>query len=379
MLKELFPHPPSIPLALVVDLEAVAHNYRMLCSQVQRGTFCAAVLKANAYGMGLKEVALRLYQEGCRHFFVAHLTEAIELKSYIRQDVFIYVLNGLRRGDEEVYAHFDLIPVLSDPLQIHVWNTFCQNKQQALKAALHFDTGMSRTGLSPKAAQNLGILQISHMEIVCVMSHLACAYDPSHPLNETQRMAFDALHKRFPFALGSLSGSGGFFLGPQYHYDLIRAGLTLTGCYSTIRHGNYTLKPVLKAYAQILQTNEIQPGESVGYNCTFKATRPSRLATLGVGYADGYLRSLSNRGEVYFEGQKFPVVGAVSMDLMTIDITDALPNKVQPGDWVELFGENIWADKLAEKAGTVSWEIFTRIGPRFERFYINALKAQEAA
>lgn len=375
MVKEFFPHPPSLPLALIIDLEAVVHNYRMLCSRLQRGAFCAAVLKANAYGMGLKEVASRLYQEGCRHFFVAHLTEAIELKSYIGQDVSIYVLNGLRRGDEEVYFHYDLIPVLSDPLQIHVWNTFCQNKQQPLKATLHFDTGMSRTGLSLKAAQNLGILQISHMEIVCVMSHLACAYDPTHPMNETQRLAFDGLRKRFPFALGSLSGTGGFFLGPQYHYDLIRAGLALTGCPSA----DDTLRPVLKAYAQILQINDIQAGESVGYNATFKASRPSRLATLGVGYADGYLRSLSNRGEVYFKGQKFPVVGTVSMDLLTIDITDALPNKIQPGDWVELFGDNIWADKLAEKAGTVPWEIFTRLSPRFERFYINAIEAQEAA
>lgn len=379
MLNPLFPHSPSVPLALIIDLEAVAHNYRIFCSTLNKGTICSAVLKANAYGMGVKEVSLRLYQEGCRHFFVAHLTEAIELKNYVGKDSFIYILNGLRRGDEEVYAHYNLIPVLGDPLQIHLWNTFCQKKQQPYKAVLHFDTGMTRTGLSSKAAQNLGILQISHMEIICIMSHLACAYEPPHPMNEIQRLKFDSLCKRFPFALASLANTSALCLGSNYHYTMVRPGLALTGCRSSMPHGNYTLKPAIKAYAQILQINEILPGESVGYNATFSASRASRIATLGVGYADGYLRSLSNRGEVYFEGQKLPVIGNVSMDLLIIDITDVLPNKIQPGDWVELFGDNIWIDKLAEKAGTVSWEIFTRLGPRFERFYLNTLQSNEAS
>lgn len=379
MAKPFFPHHPSLSLALVIDLDAVAHNYRTVCSQTKKGTLCAAVLKANAYGMGVREVSARLYQEGCRHFFVAHLSEAIALKACVGEDTSIYVLNGLRRGDEEVYAHYDLIPVLGDPLQIHVWNSFCQNKDQNLKAALHFDTGLVRTGLSEAAIHGLGLLQVSHMEIVCVMSHLACTYQPTHVMNEIQRSLFDELKKRFPFALSSFAGSGAIFVNPNYHFDMIRPGLALTGCRSAIPQGEYTLKPALKAYAQVLQIKEIPQGTPVGYDATFIAPRASRIAIIGVGYADGYFRSLSNRGEVYFEGYKLPIVGRISMDLMTIDITDLPPNKIGIGNWVELFGDHLWASKVAEKAGTVSWELFTHLGSRFERFYVNSLKAQDAA
>lgn len=379
MVKPSFPHIPSLSLALIVDLDAVAHNYHSFRSQLKKGTICSAVLKANAYGMGAREVAGRLYQEGCRHYFVAHLSEAIEIKPFVGQDSSIYVLNGLRRGDEEVYAYYDLIPVLGDPLQIHVWNSFCQNKDQSLKAALHFDTGLIRTGLSEAAVQGLGLLQISHMEIVCVMSHLACTYQPTHSMNETQRVLFEELKKRFPFALSSFSGSGAIFLGSNYHFDMVRPGLALTGCRSALPQGEYTLKPALKAYAQVLQIKEIPQGSSIGYDATFIAPRASRIATIGVGYADGYFRSLSNRGEVYFEGCKLPIVGRISMDLMTIDITDLPPNKIGIGNWVELFGDHLWASKVAEKAGTVTWELFTHLGPRFEKFYVNSLKAQDVS
>lgn len=372
MANPSFPHPPSLPLALVIDLEALAHNYRTLCTHVRKGTLCGAVLKANAYGMGVKEVSLRLYEEGCRHFFLAHLSEAIELKTFVGEDALIYVLNGLRRGDEEVYAHYNLIPVLSDPQQIHVWNTFCQNKENSYRAALFFDTGLSRTGLSEAAIEGLGLLQISHMEIVCVISHLACAYQATHPMNENQRTLFELLKKRFPFALASLASSGGFFLNQNYHFDMIRPGLALTGCRSANPHGEYVLKPVLKAYAQVLQIKDVPQNTSVGYNSTFVTKRASRIATLGVGYADGYLRSLSNRGEVYFEGYKLPVVGSISMDLTMIDVTEIPVNKIGLGSWVELFGDNLWANKVAEKAGTVSWELFTRLGTRFERFYMSS-------
>ncbi|MBY0292568.1 MAG: alanine racemase [Alphaproteobacteria bacterium] len=377
MHKILFPHPPSVPLALVIDLKAVAHNYRTLRSLTKEGTICAAVLKANAYGLGIKEVASCLYQEGCRHFFLAHLSEAIELQHVLKHDSFIYVLNGLRKGDEEVYAYYNLIPVLSDISQIQAWNTFSKNKQQCLKAAIHFDTGLMRTGLTPQDMKSLGLADFSHTEIVCVMSHLACTYQYSHPMNKAQQIAFDALRKHFPFALASLANSGRVFFGPEYHYDLTRVGLALTGCRSAIPQGTYCLKPAIKAYAQILQINEISRGQSVGYDATFIASRASRIATVGVGYADGYLRSLSNRGAIYFNGYTLPVVGRVSMDLITIDITEVPPDQVRIGDWIELFGDHIRIDALAEKAETISWELLTRLGSRFERFYLTAQKPNE--
>jgi len=379
MVKIEFPHSPSVPLALVIDLDAMVHNYRSLCSLAKKGTLCGSVLKANAYGMGVREVAPRLYQEGCRHFFVAHVSEAIELQCFIGKETSIYVLNGLRPGDEEVYAHYGLIPVLSDIDQIQIWNSFSKNRKECLKAALHFDTGMMRTGIASNIVKDFGLLELSHIEIVCVMSHLSCTYDPTHPMNEAQRLSFDSLRKRFPFALGSLANSGSLFLGPEYHYNLARVGLALTGCRTAVPHGKYILKPVLKAYAQILQINDVPRGSSIGYDATFITSRPSRIATLGVGYADGYLRSLSNRGEVYFEGNLLPVVGRVSMDLLTIDITDVPSHQIRLGDWVELFGDHLLVDDLAKKAETIPWELLTRLGSRFERFYFSENRAKEAA
>lgn len=365
-----FPHNPSVPLALLIDLEALGHNYRTLCASLQKGTICAATLKANAYGMGVKEVAPRLYQEGCRHFFVAYLSEALELKSYVGEDSSIYVLAGLRRGDEAAYDHYNIVPVLGDISQVQNWNIWGQRKNKSVKAVLHLDTGMTRTGLSSEALKNLTLLDLSNIELVCIMSHLACAYQPGHSMNEIQRQGFDELRKRFQAIPASLSSSGGLCLGPPYHYDIVRPGLSLAGCASTTQPG---LKPVLKAYAQVVQINDILPGTSIGYDADFIAQRPSRIATLGVGYADGYFRSLGNRGEVYFKGHFLPVVGRISMDFITVDVTGL---DIHSGEWVELFGDNVPVHILAEKAGTVSWELFTRLGPRFERFYLSSKKKQ---
>ena len=379
MAKLPFPHTPSISLALAIDLDALAHNYRILRSGLKKGAHCAAVLKANAYGMGIKETSMRLYQEGCRHFFTAHLAEAIELQCYIPKDAFIYVLNGLRKGEEKVYVRYNIIPVLGDLEQVHDWNTFAKTQKEGGRAALHFDTGMTRTGLSPNELKDLELSRFSHTEIVCILSHLACPYQPEHPMNEVQRHRFDAIRKRFPFALASLAGSGGFFLDPNYHNDIVRAGLALTGCRTAISQGNASLKPVVKAYAQILQINNIARGDSVGYDATFIASRASQIATVGVGYADGYFRNLNNRGEVYVAGVKAPIVGRISMDLLTIDITDIPSGRVQRGDWVELFGDHLSIDDLAHKAGTIPWELLTALGARYERFYLSNQQEQKVS
>ena len=367
-----FPHIPSVPLALFIDLEALGHNYRTICANLQKGTICAAVLKANAYGMGVKEIAPRLYQEGCRHFFVVYLPEALEIKSYVGEDSSIYVLAGLRQGEEEIYDRYNITPVLGDMAQVQNWNNWGQKKNKSVRAILHLDTGMTRTGFSSEALKILTLSDLSNIELICIMSHLACAYQPDHPMNENQRQIFDELRKRFPKIPASLSASGGLCFGPSYHYDIVRPGLALTGCRSA---GDLGLKPVLKAYAQVIQINHILPGTSVGYDTEFIAQRPSRIATLGSGYADGYFRTLGNRGEVYFKGQFLPVVGRISMDHITVDVTDI---DIHPGEWVELFGDNIPAHVLAEKAGTVSWELFTRLGQRFERFYLSSKQQKQS-
>lgn len=373
-----FPHPPSLSLAAIIDLDALAHNYHTICKNLKKGVQCATVLKANAYGLGLKEAAERLYFEGCRHFFVAHLTEAIELKHFVGEDSFIYVLNGLRLGEEKVYVHYNLIPVLSDMRQLRAWNSFAKSKNKCLKAALHFDTGMTRTGISTSHLNDIELTDISHTEISCVMSHLACAYTPSHPMNESQRKAFEDICKRFPFALASLSNSGGLFIDKKFQYGLVRAGLALTGSHPSYLSSK-KLKPVMKAYAQILQIHDLPRGASVGYDATFIAPRASRIATLGVGYADGYTRALSNCGEVYCNGHLAPIVGKVSMDLVNVDITDIPSESIHVGNWVELFGDHLLVEDLAKKAGTIPWEILTQVGQRFERFYINKHSMRKVA
>ena len=196
------------------------------------------------------------------------------------------------------------------------------------------------------------------------MSHLACAYQPRHPMNEVQRLSFDYLRKQFHTIPASFASTGAVRFGDPYHYDMVRVSIALTGCQAA---DNPKLKPVFKAYSQVLQINHIKPGETVGYDATFIARRPSSIATLAGGYADGYFRSLSNKGEVYFQGKRLPIVGKVSMDMFTIDVTDV---SIHPGDWVELFGDHLPAYEVAEKAGTVSWELFSLLGPRFERFYV---------
>lgn len=359
-----FSHPPAVPLALIIDLEALAHNYRTIKAGLKKGTIAASVLKANGGGMGIREAGARLYQEGCRHFFVAYVTEAIELKPFVGEDSSIYVLSGLRQGDEEVYTHYNLIPVLSDVLQIQLWNVFARSKNKCLKAVLHFDTGLTRTGLSGEEVKNLSLLDISNIEIVCVMSHLACSADPHHPMNEPQRLCFEEVRQRFHTIPASLVSSAGVMIDPSYHYDMVRTGIALVGCVSA---NNPALKPVIKAYGQVMQIHHIEPGATVGYGAEFVAQRPSKIATVGVGYADGYLRSLGNKGDVYFRGYILPVVGRVSMDFITLDVTDV---PIEIGDWVELFGDHMLAHDLATQAGTISWELFSRLSPRFERFYV---------
>lgn len=358
-----FPQKPAVPLALLIDLDALAHNYHTVQACLKKGTVVGAVLKANAGGVGIKEAGARLYKEGCRHFFLAYVTEAIELKPFVGDDSFIYVLSGLRRGDEEVYAHYNLIPVLSDVSQVQLWNVFARSKNKCLKAVLHVDTGLTRTGLSAEEVKTLSLLDISNIEIVCIMSHLACSAEATHPMNEAQRLCFDALRQRFHTIPASFVSSAGVMISPAYHYDIVRTGLALVGCVSV---HNPALRPVIQAYGQVMQIHQIQPGTTVGYGADFVAQRPSRIATIGVGYADGYFRSLGNKGDVYFRGYIIPVVGRISMDFTTLDVTDV---PIEIGDWVELFGDHISAHQVATQAGTISWELLSRLGTRFERFY----------
>ena len=368
---------------LTVDLDAIVSNYRLLRDRAG-GARCAAVVKADAYGLGAGPVATALAVAGCRDFFVALLAEAVELRGILATaapdahipDAHIYVLNGLFAGEEATYAAHGLIPILNTPDEIAAWRAFAAGAGTAQAAAIQIDTGMSRLGLEPADIEALCAADdgFSGIDIRLAMSHLACAYDRGDPLNHRQRALFDAARARLPAAPASLANSSGIFLGTEFHYDLVRPGASLFGI-SPLKEIPNPMAQVIRLQGKILQVRDVDRGRTVGYGATHRATRKSRLATVGVGYADGYLRSLSNRGSGFIGNKRVPVVGRVSMDLITLDVTEIAEPDARPGALVDLICDHHTIDQLAAEAGTIGYEILTGLGARYHRRYIGAAAA----
>jgi len=354
------------PARLTVDLAAIVANWQFLKSKAAHGR-CAGVVKADAYGLGADKVGPALYAAGCRQFFVAHLPEGIALRASL-PDAEIFVLNGLLPGEIGPYRASRLIPVLNDVGQVRTW----MEKAEGAAAAIHVDTGMNRLGLRVDEAKTIfAEPEVQAYPWRLLMSHLACADEPGHPLNESQREAFFALSKLLPDVPTSLANSSGIFLGPDYHGDLLRPGVALYGVNPVPGLPN-PLQPVVKLETAILQVRRVDPGMSVGYGAAHQATRPTRVATVAYGYADGYLRSGSGKGAAYLAGHVLPLLGRVSMDLITLDATDLPETLVHPGALVELFGPSRSVDDVAGDAGTIGYEILTDLGRRADRIYIGA-------
>jgi alanine racemase len=343
---------------LEIDLGAIVENWRFLAARVAPG-LCAAVVKADAYGLGAARVAPALAAAGCRTFFVAQLDEALDLRAAL-PEAEIAVLNGLLPGTSGVFLDARLMPVLNDLAQVERW----RRKGQARPAILHVDTGMNRLGL-PLA--ELGRVGDPGFPLRAVMSHLACAEEAS-PMNEAQRQRFEAARAQLPAAPASFANSSGIFLGPAYHYELTRPGVALYGVNPTPERPN-PMRATVRLLARVLQLHEVAPGETVGYGATHRFERPARIATIAAGYADGLLRSLSNRGRALVGGTTVPIVGRVSMDLITLDVTAADPAAVEPGSLVELVGSMHTVDDLAAEAGTIGYEILTSLGRRYHRIW----------
>jgi len=351
---------------LEVDLGAIAANWTALRARHPSGSV-AGVVKADAYGLGASRVVPALYAAGCRHFVVAVLDEALAIRS-LAPDAMIIVLNGPVPGSEAAYAAHDIVPVLGSLADIDAWTAAGRRADCALPAILHVDTGMSRLGLD---ATELAIVQQDHAQLAgidlrYVMSHLVASEVQDHPLNETQRQRFAAACAGLPPARRSLANSSGIFLGTGWGSDLARPGAALYGLNPTPGQPNPMRLPV-RLTARVLAVRVVPAGTTVGYNATWWATRPSRIATVGVGYADGWHRSLSSRGRAFFDGTPLPLVGRVSMDLTTFDATDH-PGVV-PGAWLELIGPSQPPDTVAEAAGTNGYEVLTSLGRRFHRTY----------
>ncbi|HCL66838.1 MAG TPA: alanine racemase [Rhizobium sp.] len=368
----------AAPLRLTVDLGALADNWRDMARR-SGSARTAAVVKADAYGMGIEDAGSTFYEAGARDFFVAVPAEGETLRSYA-PDARIFVLSGIWPGMEETFFENDLVPVIASEEQLAFWMSTVAERGEH-PCALHVDTGFNRLGLPIDDALALAhdVSRPATFSPVLVLSHLACGDDPASPMNPWQLESFRKVSAAFEGIDSSLSASAGTFLGPDYHFDLTRPGIALYGGEAVSGVAN-PMRPVAKAEARILQIREAKAGQTVSYGGTQTLVRDSRLAIVSAGYADGYLRSLSGTGVPlrqtglsgacgYIAGHRVPVVGRITMDLTIFDVTDVPAGAIAAGDYVELFGPNMPFDDVARAGGTIGYELLTSMGLRYERHY----------
>jgi alanine racemase len=353
---------------LTIDLGAIRENYRRLKARLN-GVRCAGVLKADGYGLGAAQVASALAKEGCDIFFVALLGEGIALRKAIGSGPDIFVLNGLPPGSEPEAVAAGLCPVLNSAVQLKAWRETAPGKGLSLPAAIQVDSGMARLGMAPAEVEAVAgkTGAFDAIDIRFVMSHLARADEPQQAANEAQRREFEFLRKMLPAAPASLANSSGIFLGPAYHYDLARPGAALYGVNPTPQEPNPML-PVIGLQAKVAQTRQVGAGAGIGYGHTRHAEGPLRLATISLGYGDGWHRRAASAA--WFEGVRLPFVGRVSMDSIILDISALPAGGLGEGDLVELIGPSQSVDDAAGHAGTIGYEILTSLGARFHRRYI---------
>jgi alanine racemase len=358
---------------LTIDLGAIVENHRRLRRQAA-GSEVAAVVKADGYGLGAQEAAAALWQGGARSFFVAHPGEGIALRTAV-PDATIFVLHGLQEGSGADLAEAGLIPVLNHPGELARYVALARRRERRLSAALQIDSGMCRLGFAEAELEGIDHADLHGLDLRLVMSHLACAEEASHPMNQEQRARFERLRSLLPEAPASLANSSGMFLGPAFHYQLCRPGVALYGVNPTPGRPN-PMAPVVTLEAPILQVHEVARPGSVGYGATCRTRAGARIATVPVGYADGYLRSASGRATARIAEVEVPLAGRVSMDLIGLDVSALPVDWVCPGTMVELIGGPDGVDRLAAAAGTIGYEVLTRLGSRFARRYIRPAAAK---
>ncbi|MFX4222838.1 MAG: alanine racemase [Thalassobaculum sp.] len=361
---------------LTIDLGAVRTNYRRLCRELA-GVPCAGVVKADGYGLGADRVAPVLYQEGCRIFFVATFDEAVALRQILPDDQMpdaeIACLNGLLAGTETAFVEHRIIPVINAIEQIGRWRDQGAKEGRALPAMLHLDTGMNRLGLDGREMDRVADdpTSLDGIDWRYAISHLAIADEADHPMNAQQLARFRSMRARLPVAMkASLANSSGIFLGSEFHHDLGRPGIALYGGRPAAGRDNPMLCPI-RIEGRILQIRTVEPGWTVGYGASWRAARETRIATVAAGYADGYLRSLSSAGRVAVGGRLCDVVGRVSMDSITVDVTDLPEADAAPGGMVEVLGPTVTPDSMADAGGTIGYELLTALGSRYIRHYVD--------
>jgi alanine racemase len=360
---------------LTVDLTAIEANWKLLTTMTVP-VECAAVVKANAYGCGLEPVTRKLAKAGCRTFFVADLAEARSVRM-IAPEATIYVLGGIMPGSAQAFLDGAFRPVINSITELAEWDAFVSQTAWRGGAALHVDTGMNRLGLSVQEA--IAVAPRVHSQnhgLMLLMSHFACAETPDHPMNDRQIRSFREIRILFRGIPSSIANSAGIFLGGTAFCDLVRPGLALYGA-NPVPGKKNPMRPAVDLKARIVQVRVLERGESVGYGAAWTAARPSRIAVMAVGYADGFLRAAGaskNKpaAEVIIAGRRCPLVGRVSMDLMAADVTDLPEGTARRGHFAVLIGEGLSVDDLAHSMGTISYEVLTSLGRRYHRVYRGA-------
>jgi alanine racemase len=352
---------------LILDADALRSNYARIRAEAGPRCAVAGIVKADGYGLGADPVARILYGQGCRQFFVATPEEGVSMRAVLPKEAAVAVLGGLYAGAEDLYVAHDLTPVLNTLEEAARWARIAPG----VSAILHVDTGMNRLGLDGRETARLmdDPALLCGVPLRAIMSHFACADDPAHPMTADQNARFAVVAARFPGVPRSLANSAGVFSGASYHYDMVRPGIALYGG-APLEGRENPMRPVVALEARVLQVRTVRKGETLGYGATHRFEQDGFSATVALGYADGYLRSGSGRGCLYWNGVALPVAGRVSMDLVTLDCT-AIPESALPvpGDFVEVTGPHRTLDQVAAQAGTISYEILTDLGSRYFRIW----------
>jgi alanine racemase len=358
---------------LTVDLGALKRNWQAL-DRVSRGALTGAVIKADAYGVGLVPAARAFYEAGARFFFVATPDEGVSARGALPDDAHIFILDGLFPGAAPLYVGERLMPCLCSLDMLDEWMRACLAAKQALPAALHFDTGINRLGFRLNEAPIVRrmIDEVGYSPQM-VMSHMACADIPGHEKNRTQLALFGSVLAQFPNIPASLANSAGLMSSREMHFQMVRPGIALYGGRAVAGRRN-PMAPVVKLEAPILQVKEVRTGEQVGYGAHQTLSRDSRIGIVAIGYADGFFRALSSSSQrpgarMVVRGKIVPVIGRVSMDMTCIDLTD-LPQLPDPGEMAEVIGPQVTVDDHADVAGTIGYEVLTSLKGRYTRNYV---------
>jgi alanine racemase len=355
---------------LTIDLDAIVNNYRLLRQRAGRAA-CGAAVKADAYGLGAVPVAKALTAAGCRHFFVAHLDEGIALRPHLPPYAEVFVLHGPPVGTDEEFLRHRLIPVLNSAPQVAAWKRLAIRENRPLPAIVQVDSGMSRLGMSPDEVDAWLATPdfLEGIELRYVMSHLACAEQSENPMNRAQLDRFNAIRARLPACPASFANSSGIFLGADFHFDLARPGAALYGI-APVAGADNPMQSVVRLQGRIIQSRTVHAGDVVGYGGRYRADGERRIATVAVGYADGWLRSGSGKSVAHIDGIEVQQVGTISMDTVTYDVTAIDPKRLLPGMTVDLISHANPVDAVATRAGTIAYEILTSIGTRYHREYL---------